>query len=69
MNSEHLKTRARLAALKRHHPNDQETLELARDFKAERLEDYVAAVVAKAPALTQAQRDKLALILRGGDGA
>ena len=61
--------RARVAAHKRHHPNDHETVELARDFKAERLAEYVQRVVDSAPPLTQTQRDKLALLLRGGDAS
>lgn len=63
------KTRARVAALKRHHPDDQETVELARDFKAERLVEYVQRVVDSAPPLTQTQREKLVLLLRGGDAS
>ena len=69
MNSADRKKRARVAAHTRHHPNDQETVELARNFRAERLAAYIADAVDKAPALTQAQRDKIAMLLRGGDGA
>jgi hypothetical protein len=65
MEPRHLKTRARVAALKRHHPNAPETIELARDFKAERFADYIKKVVDSAPPLTHGQRDKLALLLRG----
>jgi hypothetical protein len=67
MDSEDRRKRARLAARTRHHPNAPETVELARNFRAERLAQYIAGVVDKAPPLTQAQRDKLALLLRGGD--
>jgi len=69
MESEDRKKRARLAAGTRHHPNAPETIELARDFKAERLAEYVQRVVDSAPPLTQTQRDKLALLLRGGDAS
>lgn len=69
MNSADRKKRARVAAHTRHHPNDQATIELARDFKAERLVEYVQRVVDSAPPLTQTQRDKLALLLRAGDSA
>jgi hypothetical protein len=65
MNNQHLKTRARVAALTRHHPNDKTTVNLARDFKAERLAEYIQRVVESAPALSQVQRDKLAVLLRG----
>ena len=65
MNSQHSKTRARIAALTRHHPDDQKTIDLARDFKAERLAEYIERVVDAAPPLTQAQRDNLAILLRG----
>jgi hypothetical protein len=58
-------TRARIAALTRHRPEAAETVELSRQFKAERLGDYIQRVVDAAPALTQEQRDKLALLLRG----
>jgi hypothetical protein len=63
MNNQHLKTRARVAALTRHHPNDKTTVDLARDFKAERLAEYIERVVDSAPPLTQAQRDRLAALL------
>ena len=69
MNKQQRTARARIAALKRHHPNDQETVELARDFKAERLVEYVQRVLDSAPPLTQTQREKLALLLRGGDAS
>ena len=65
MSSEQRKTRARIAALKRHNPNDPKTVNLARDFKAERLSQYIQRVVDAAPPLTQAQRDQLAILLRG----
>jgi len=65
MNSQHLKTRARVAALTRHHPNDKTTTDLARDFRAERLAEYIKRAVDKAPPLTQAQRDRLAVLLQG----
>jgi len=69
MDREDRKKRARLAARTRHHPNAPETIELARDFKAERLAEYIERVVDMAPPLTPAQRDKLALLLRGGDAS
>ena len=38
-----------------------------RDFRAARLAAYIEKVVAQAPPLTNEQRDRLALLLRGGD--
>lgn len=37
----------------------------ARDYAAARLESYIKRVVDNAPQLTPAQRDRLALLLRG----
>ncbi len=41
--------------------------ELVGARRAERLADYIAKTVDAAPELTTAQRDRLALLLRGGD--
>ena len=49
----------------RHHPDDKKTVDLARDLKAERLAEYIKRVIAAAPPLSQEQRDKLAILLRG----
>jgi hypothetical protein len=60
--------RARVASLSRSRTPDDPDLIAARDnLKAARLEVYIAKVVAAAPPLTPAQRDRLALLLRGGD--
>ena len=40
--------------------------ELARDYAAAKLADYIARTVDAAPPLTDAQRDRLALLLRAG---
>ncbi len=52
------------------HPDQPErterVLKLRRDYAAEKLAAYVNAVVAKAPPLTPAQRDRIAALLRGG---
>ncbi len=59
-------TRARVAALTKHHPDGSPTLTGARrDHAAEKLADYVAKVVAQAPPLSPAQRDRIAVLLRG----
>lgn len=59
------KTRSEIAHAKRANP-DADTTELRRRLKAERLEDYIARTVDAAPSLTDEQRDRLALLLRGG---
>jgi len=59
------KLRAQIAATSRHHPQADLT-DLRRDFAAEKLAEYVAKVVSTAPPLTAAQRDRLAVLLRGG---
>lgn len=40
-----------------------------RDLAAERLASYIAKVVDAAPPLTDEQRDRLAVLLRGGAAA
>lgn len=59
------KTRSRIAHAKRRDP-DADVTELRRQLKAERLEDYIKRTVDAAPPLTADQRDRLALLLRGG---
>jgi hypothetical protein len=64
------KVQGRIAAASRHHPGDTATI--ANDKRQYRylvLEDYIKRVVDAAPPLTPAQRDRLALLLRGGDAA
>ncbi len=58
--------RARVAAHKRHHPNDPKTGQLAADFMADRLADHIRRVVDAAPELSAEQRSRLSLLLRGG---
>lgn len=55
----------RLAVETRHRPNEDHT-ELRRAYVAEKLAEHVAKVVAQAPPLTPAQRDRIAALLRGG---
>lgn len=58
--------RARVASLTRSRRSDDPDLIAARrNLRAARLEDYIARVVAEAPPLSDAQRDRLALLLRG----
>ncbi|EFD51957.1 hypothetical protein HMPREF0569_1187 [Micrococcus luteus SK58] len=57
--------RARVASLSRSRtPDDPELLDARRNLAAERLALYVARVVAEAPPLTDAQRDRIAALLR-----
>jgi hypothetical protein len=50
-------------------PDHPTVADARRDFRAARLAAYIEKVVAQAPPLTSAQRDGLALLLRGGDAA
>lgn len=59
--------RARVASLSRtRSADDPEVLDARRDLRAERLADHISRVVDEAPPLTDAQRDRLASLLRGG---
>ena len=61
--------RARVASLSRSRATDDpDLLEARRNLKSARLEDYVARVVAEAPPLTSAQRDRIAALLRPAGG-
>ena len=62
------KTRSQIAHEKKRDPHADVT-ELKRQLKAERLEEYVARVVAEAPALSPSQRDRIASLLVAGGGA
>ncbi|MDP9459226.1 MAG: hypothetical protein M3Q22_02900 [Actinomycetota bacterium] len=59
--------RAALAAATRHHPDTAD--DLRRDLKASRAEDYIKKLVDEAPTLSPSQRDRLAVLLRGGAAA
>ena len=56
--------RARVAAMRRHRPNDPKTDELAARFKADRLAQHIRSVVDSAPPLTPEQRNRLAVLLQ-----
>lgn len=65
-----LQERARVAAFSRSRPDDDPDLLAARrNLKTERLADYIRRAVDSAPPLTPEQRDRLALLLRGGPDA
>jgi F0F1-type ATP synthase delta subunit len=58
--------RARVASLSRsRNRDDPDLLAARRDLRAARAEDYIKALVDSAPPLTDAQRDRLAVLLRG----
>lgn len=61
-------TRSQIAVAIKKNP-DADVTELRRQLQAERLGEYIQRVVDAAPPLTLAQRDRLALLLRGGDSA
>jgi len=50
--------------MRRHRPNDPKTDELAAEFKADRLAQHIRRVVDSAPPLSQAQKDRLAVLLQ-----
>ena len=62
--------KAHLAALTRHHPDRPDLLAAAkRDLAAANLAAYISKVVAQAPPLSNEQRERLALLLRGAAAA
>jgi len=59
--------RARVASLTRSRtPDDPDLVDARRNMRAAKLEDYIRTIVDAAPPLTTTQRDRLALLLRGG---
>lgn len=59
--------RGRVARLSRDHaPDSPEITSTRAELAAAKLEQYIERVVAEAPPLTPAQRDRLALLLQGG---
>ena len=60
--------KAQLGAQTRHHP-EQDHSDLKRDLRAEVLAEHVAREVAKAPALTAEQAQRIAALLLTGGGA
>jgi hypothetical protein len=55
-----------VANLERHHPEDPRIPELRAELAAEKIADHIAKVVASAPPLSAAQRERLALLLHPG---
>ncbi|WP_225348511.1 hypothetical protein [Micrococcus luteus] len=63
--SETLALRGRVASLSRSRSaNDPDLIEARRALAAEKLAAYVSKTVAEAPPLTDAQRDRIAALLR-----
>lgn len=59
--------RAKLASLSRSRkPDDPDLTEARRNLRALRLEEHVREILAKAPPLTDEQRDRIAGLLRAG---
>ncbi len=64
----HRSVAGRVAALTRSRTlDDPELVAARRDLSAERLADYIRKTVEAAPPLTDSQRDRLALLLRGSN--
>nr|WP_298984780.1 hypothetical protein [uncultured Micrococcus sp.] len=60
-----LRERGRVASLTRSRPaDDPQLIEARRDLAAAKLDAYVKRVLAEAPPLTDAQRDRIAALLR-----
>jgi hypothetical protein len=61
--------RGAVAVNTRHHgPDDARTLDARRELRAARAEDYIRKLVESAPPLTEAQRSRLAAMLRPTSG-
>ena len=59
-------TRARIARTKKADPN-ADVSELRRQLREQRLTEHIERVVNQTPPLTAEQRERLALLLTGGD--
>lgn len=67
LTQERRKAAARKAAFERHRgPDHPNTRFAARDLRAAELAEHIERIVDAAPPLTPEQRDRLALLLRGG---
>ncbi len=66
MGAKALAARGRLGYVSQHPDQPDRILDARRDLAVAKIEDYIAKIVDDAPPLNQAQRDKLALLLRGG---
>jgi hypothetical protein len=67
---EHASAIGTVRALKRHRPaGDPAIVDATRDLHAAQLAAHIRRVVDSAPPLTEAQRDRLAVLLRSGGNA
>ena len=57
--------RARIAALKRHRGNEPHVEQLQQDYRVGRLADHIRELVDTAPPLSEGQRARLSILLRG----
>ena len=57
----------RIAATLRHHP-DADVTDLRRELHAAKIEKYVTELAKKFPPLTEAQRERIVLLIKGGAG-
>jgi len=66
ISAEGRRTRARAAALRRHHPDQPDlAADLQRTLKTDALERHIRELVDTFPPLTADQRNRLALLLHG----
>ena len=65
--AEQRRQRACIAIESRWRPDDPALAERRRDYRAARAEEYVKALVDTWPPLTAEQKNRLALLLKGGE--
>ena len=68
LSPERRRERARIAIGTRWNPDDPELAQRRRDYHAAGIEEHVRRLVDQAPPLSAEQRNRLALLLLGGDG-
>jgi hypothetical protein len=70
MTPEQNRMRGKIANIHRNNPNDPNAADdLRRQLRESRLADHIRKVVDEAPPLTREQRDRLSLLLGGGEAA
>ena len=70
LTSARTRARARVSALKRHHPEGGPAVDTAvRDLRATALEEHIREIIDQAPGLSPEQAERLAALLRGGSAA
>ena len=69
MGARSLTARAQLGSVARRHRDDpQRIAEARRELAVAKIADFIESVVDSAPPLSEAQRDRLAVLLRPTDG-